>query len=81
VTNSSGFEVTKLSYTTTPSSRFLIHVKGVLKPVSSAAASLTRVQIDFQVLDESVISPIGIYGSRSKIIAWLLDSGVVTEDM
>jgi hypothetical protein len=42
---------------------------------------LILVQIDFQVLDKSAISPMGIYGSRSKLTAWLLDSGVITEDM
>jgi hypothetical protein len=42
---------------------------------------LISVQIDFQALDESEISPMGIYGSRSKLTAWLLDSGVITEDM
>ena len=41
--------------------------------------SMTKV--DFDSLDCLTMKPLGIYGSRSQIVLWLLDKGVVSHDV
>ena len=47
----------------------------VNKVSPGAYVSLTR--IDFQVLDNSSIKPVGVYGSKERIVDLLLEVGVI----
>lgn len=38
-------------------------------------------KIDFAALDTISIKPVGVYGSKSAIIQFLLDAGVIDESM
>ena len=44
-----------------------------------AYASLTR--IDFRALDRASVKPVGVYGSKEKIVDLLLEVGVIEPDL
>ncbi|KAF8483069.1 hypothetical protein JB92DRAFT_3033310 [Gautieria morchelliformis] len=64
--------VTKVIISPEPLSRFINYVS------PGAYASLTHV--DFAALDQFLIKPIGVYGSRSQIVRLLLEIKAVDED-
>lgn len=46
-----------------------------LQPKSYSSMS----KVDFEMLDKSTISPMGCFGSRSKLVEWLLDSNHIDD--
>lgn len=49
----------------------------VLSP--GAYASLTKV--NFKILDELLVKPIGIYGSKDEIVRFMVSIGAIDENM
>ncbi len=43
----------------------------------SPGAYVSMTQVNFAALDQMTIKPLGIYGSRTEIVRFLLDDGIL----
>ena len=44
-------------------------------------AYLSMTQVDFTALDQLNLKPVGIYGSKSSIVCYLKDLGIINEEL